>query len=89
MKRWICSQCKKVLTARPKLYWHRFQETMSRVFEALKKRVREGRWPPWCPRQRGGHWLRKLNHHFRIHMIKAESIIGLVEYYQTKNLPIF
>jgi hypothetical protein len=89
LKRWRCQVCKLVITLRPEGYWRRFQETIHIIFESLKLRLRTGRWPPSVPRQRGGHWLRKLISHASVNLLKHDSILETVEFFQEKNLPIF
>lgn len=89
VKRWICSRCKKVITARPELYWRRFQESITRIFEALHCRILGGRWPPWCPRQRGGHWLKKFNLHAASYILNKGSAAETINFYKEKNLVIF
>lgn len=65
LKRYRCSnkECHLVLSLRPCGYWKWYQSSKVRIYEALRHRLRKLRWPPWCTRQRGGHWLRKLIAH--------------------------
>lgn len=88
IRRWRCPHCQLVITCRPDNYWKRYQEQISRIFEALKFRVQELKWPPWTSRQRGGHWLRKINSKNEINKICNNSLINTIEFFETKNLTI-
>ena len=89
LKRWRCSACRLVFTTRPKIFWRRFHETISRILESLLIRVRDRKWPPWVTRQRGGHWLKKLNLHARKYLLEQRTKLETILFYQAKNLEIF
>ena len=89
VKRWRCPACSLTITCRPASYWRRFQESISNIFTALSFRIRMGRWPPFVPRQRGGHWLRKLIEKARVDKLIKPSPIKTVEFYRQKKLVIF
>ena len=93
LKRWRCPHCHSVITTRPKSFWRRFQETKSRIFEALRHRLHPKipkAWPLWTTRQRAGHWLKKLlNHAKAYNLMKEKDPLSTVAFYQEKYLDIF
>ena len=88
IRRWRCPCCGTIYICRPKAYWSRFQETASDIFNILIFRVTHMKWPPWVPRQRGGHWIRKLIKNARINLLLKKSILETILFYQEKNLAI-
>ena len=89
LKRWRCPACRLTLTARPRSFWRRFQESISNIFDSLLYKVRHQKWPPWSPRQRSGHWLRQLLHHAKTHLLMKDSVTNTITFYREKNLVIF
>ena len=90
LKRWRClnPKCRAILTCRPRSYWPRFQESIKAIFSALLYRVTHLKWPPWTPRQRGGHWLAKLIANARKNGLMRNNLYKTVSFYQAKNLSI-
>lgn len=63
MKRYHCSACGCVITARPDDY-HPYQRTSKNdIQDTLESKLRTGSWPGHCTRQRGGHWLKQFINH--------------------------
>lgn len=88
LKRWRCPNCHTVATVRPDTHWKRFQESTDNIFKALRYRVTNFKWPPWCTRQRGGHWLNKLLSKARLDLLLKENTLETIFFYQNKNLTI-
>lgn len=66
VQRFRCEDCRSVFTCRPSCVWPRFLTRALVVLEALITRFSERKWPATIPRQRGGHWLRKLSEEFLV-----------------------
>jgi hypothetical protein len=60
LKRYRCPGCGVVMTIRPEGYWPHIRSSIFAAYEALKSKLRHGRWPPLFPRQRGWHWLKRM-----------------------------
>ncbi len=60
LKRYRCTNCGCIITMRPLSHFSRYQSSTKDIYQTLKTRLFSYRWPPWCTRQRGGHWLRKF-----------------------------
>ena len=88
LKRWRCPICKTVATVRPDTHWKNFQESTSQIFKTLVYRVKHFKWPPWCSRQRGGHWLNKLIANARLNLLLKGNTFETISFYQNKNLTI-
>lgn len=88
MKRWRCPCCRLIIICRPKLFWRGYQESIENIFEALKYRAANLTWPPWVPRQRGGHWMNKLFHKAKINLMVKASLLATINFFQEKNLSI-
>lgn len=90
LKRWRClnPKCRAVHTCRPQSHWSRFQESIEGIFRTLLYRVTHLKWPPWTPRQRGGHWLAKLIANARLHGLVKSDLVQTVSFYQAKKLSI-
>ena len=91
LRRWQCSnpKCRCLLTCRPAIYWRRYRETITRIFDTLIYRVKHRSWPPWTTRQRGDHWLEKLIFHSRLYLLDKGQLLETILFYKTKNLVIF
>ena len=57
IKRYRCFECRIVIILRPDEYWPRIRSRIVEIYEALKIRLRDRKWPPWVSRQRALHWL--------------------------------
>lgn len=88
LKRWRCPRCRTVATVRPDSHWKGFQESISQVFKTLIFRVTNFKWPPWCTRQRGGHWLNKLIANARLNLLLKGNTFETISFYQSKSLTI-
>ncbi len=88
LKRWRCPICKTVATVRPDTHWKGFQESINQIFITLIFRVKHFKWPPWCSRQRGGHWLNQLITNARLNLLLKENTLETIFFYQDKNLSI-
>ncbi|MBT3583024.1 hypothetical protein HN510_04355 [Candidatus Woesearchaeota archaeon] len=88
LKRWRCPICRSVATIRPDSHWKGFQESISQIFKTLTFRVKYFKWPPWCTRQRGGHWLNKLIANARLNLLLKGNILETISFYQSKSLAI-
>lgn len=60
VQRFRCADCEVVFTCRPATIWPRFLSFILVVIDALIARLEARCWPVAVPRQRGGHWLRRL-----------------------------
>jgi hypothetical protein len=60
LKRYRCPDCHSVVTARPEAYWTRLRSSVQAIYDAIRERLQIGKWPDTCPRQRGGHWLKRF-----------------------------
>lgn len=60
LKRYRCPECSVVVTTRPDTHWPYLHSAIAAIYQALKTRICSGVWPVGFPRQRGGHWLKKL-----------------------------
>jgi hypothetical protein len=60
IKRYRCSCCNLVIRMRPVGYLKYFQHNIDFIFQALKYKINNYKWPSWCSRQKGGHWLRRF-----------------------------
>lgn len=89
LKRWRCPFCSLIIICRPSAYWRYFRESIKVVFDALLARAKGARWPPDVPRQRGGHWLRRLLKHSRLHKLSKASLAETVTFYASKKLVFF
>lgn len=88
IKRWRCPTCFLVLTSRPKNYWRRYQESIENIFNCLKYRASNLTWPPWCSRQRGGHWMNKLIIKAKIRLMLKESLLAVIMSFEKNNYSI-
>ena len=88
IKRWRCPKCGTVITAIPSGYWPRFQESIKNIFETIKYRIKNYKWPPWTTRQRAGHWLNKLLVNAKLYNLMKETMLTTIIFYQDKNLSI-
>ena len=88
IRRWRCPYCGTVYICRPRDYWSRFQESISNIFKSLIYRVTHMKWPPWCTRQKGGHWIRKLIDNARVNLLLKKSVLETILFYQDKKLAI-
>lgn len=88
LKRWRCPICHAVATVRPDTHWKGFQESLGQVFKTLKYRIENLKWPPWCSRQRGGHWLNKLLANAKLNLLLKDNTLETILFYQNKKLTI-
>jgi len=65
LRRYRCPDCKLTIRLRPRVYWPRFQVSISVILHSLSHRLRFHHWPSFLSRQRGGHWLRSLRRKIR------------------------
>jgi len=63
VQRFRCFDCRRVFTCRPSNAWTRFRWFAFTIIHALISRMKSFQWPVLVPRQRGGHWLRRLGVH--------------------------
>jgi hypothetical protein len=89
IKRWRCPKCKITLTCRPNLYWRRYQETISNIYDTLIFKIIHYKWPPGVSRQRGGHWLKKFISKAKINLLMKSTLIETIYFFKNKNLAIF
>jgi hypothetical protein len=89
IKRWRCHGCKLVITCRPEEFWRRYQESIDQIFEALKYRIENLRWPPWTTRQKGGHWMNRLIRKSQANLMLKECMLETIHFFQHKKLTIF
>jgi hypothetical protein len=88
LKRWRCPICSTVAIVRPDTHWKGFQESTFQIFKTLKYRIKNSRWPPWCSRQRGGHWLNKLLANAKLNLLLKDNTLKTILFYQSKKLTI-
>lgn len=55
-----CEDCRCVMQVKPLGFLKWLQTPLQMILDALDTKIETTRWPTWCPRQRGGHWLRRL-----------------------------
>lgn len=60
LQRYRCPTCRLVFTMVPGGFCRRYQTAGADMAAALAARLRHQGWPRGVPRQRAGHWLRKL-----------------------------
>ncbi len=60
LKRYRCPHCFIVITLRPLSHWSRFRYGIDDIYRIIRERLVNLRWPPWFPRQRGGHWIKRF-----------------------------
>lgn len=89
LKRYRCPRCSIVITLRPLSHWSRFRYAIDDIYRGIKDRLKYLRWPPWLPRQVGGHWIRRF-----ISKIKMDyglndqmNMIDRLEYLYQKKIP--
>lgn len=88
LKRYRCPACRKVVTAYPDNYWRRYQSSKFEIASILKHRLDHKAWPRGSPRQRAGHWLRKLTSFLKLHFGMGVCLSPeLIDWLCEKNLP--
>ena len=60
VQRYRCPQCRRVFQDKPRSHWPWQRAAVGVLLTTLLVRIRRHRWPKGIPRQRGGHWLRRL-----------------------------
>jgi hypothetical protein len=60
LRRFRCPTCRVVITLVPAGFCRRYQTGGAAMAAALASRLGHRGWPRGVPRQRAGHWLRKL-----------------------------
>lgn len=60
LKRHRCPECGQVVTTRPEGHLPSIQTSLLTIYQTLKNKISSGHWPTGFPRQRGGHWLKKI-----------------------------
>jgi hypothetical protein len=79
MKRYRCPNCKAIVTTRPLGYWQLVRTEAEKVFDTLHYRLTHYVFPPVWPigisRQRGGYWLRKFSHFFKMNFSSSKNIL--------------
>ena len=78
LKRFRCPQCQTVFTLRPSSFRPRFQNSIRVMFMGLVASLSTGRWARPVPRQRGRHWLRRLERFAAAHF-PSEPILSLLQ----------
>jgi DNA-directed RNA polymerase subunit RPC12/RpoP len=68
MRRYRCSDCRLVLTARPAGYLSRFQASIADIRDSLAQRLRQFRWKKNRSTSRQRHWLKGLLEKIRCHL---------------------
>jgi hypothetical protein len=61
LRRYFFPKCQKVFQSLPRDVWPFQRFSVSVIYEALVSILTTHRWPKGVPRQRGGHWSRKLS----------------------------
>ena len=87
LKRWFCPHCSTVTTMRPASFWRRFQEKISKIYEALIHRVTESKWPPWTTRQRAGNWMRRLKNRADFYHMEKQDLLTTLLFFGRKVCP--
>lgn len=78
MKRWRCTECRAVHTARPREYWRGFLAASATIIAGLQSRIEKNRWLWSATRQRQEYWWRGLEICRMIHGM-TWSLDSLVE----------
>ena len=87
VKRYRCPDCNAVVTVRPVDYWQGFRSSIKTMYGALKSKL-SGLWPADCPRQRGGHWLRRFSRYAQMEVqISLTSFLDACFIKQIRFLP--
>lgn len=87
VQRFFCPECGSVATARPPEFRPRYRTSRQKIFEGLCHRLKLGRWPPAVPRQRGGHWLRKLGVKARMDFpLATGGLLSLLQWLEGKGI---
>src|SRR5689334_760782 len=60
IKRYRCQGCGIVISFRPEEYWTRARSSILDIYQSLRKRLMDRRWPEGVSRQRALHWLHKF-----------------------------
>jgi hypothetical protein len=79
VQRFRCADCSTVFTCRPASVWPRFLSFLLVVLDALILRFSERCWPVGVPRQRGGHWLRRMSEEFLARGFQGDPLLWLLE----------
>lgn len=60
IQRYRCQECRRIFQDKPSSHWPFQRHAVALMLAALTFRLRRHRWPKGLPRQRCGHWLRRL-----------------------------
>ena len=77
LKRWRCPTCHTVFIMVPADLWANFRSEASTIFETLVTRFLTRQWPANMPRQRAGHWMRRLIAKCRMDFTQDDPLICL------------
>ena len=77
VQRFRCFDCRRVFTCRPLDVWSRFLSAAMLIIDALISRLTLFRWPTSVPRQRGGHWLRRLSENLLVRGLAGDPVAWL------------
>jgi len=86
LRRYRCPKCRTMFQDRPSSHWPFLRFGIVVIFHSLFDRLRNGRWPRTTPRQRGGHWLRRLRDLCGSQSIGTNPLVHLCEL-NKQNLP--
>ncbi len=87
LKRYRCPICGTVITARPEGFWAYIRSSVFTIYQVLNTRISSGKWPYGFPRQRGGHWLRRLVVNAK--MFSSEDLLNFLKNCFEKELHFF
>ena len=68
LRRYRCPGCGCIIKLKPRGYFKRFQTTIQRIRFNIAGRVKSGKWPVGCGRERCRHWLRSLKRQTMAHL---------------------
>ena len=92
LKRYRCHKCSTIITMKPYGFGPYARQKRDEIVKTLKFRLDHLRWPHWCTRQRGGHWLRKfvLNVKYDyLHLEPDRTLSQWLSFLDSKKIPIF
>ena len=68
LRRYRCPGCGCVIKLKPQGYFKRFQATIEMISFQIDSRLKTGKWPGGCVRERCRHWLRSLKRQTMAHL---------------------
>lgn len=82
LKRFQCQQCRCVVILKPIGFWKKFKTSIQDIFNVLLFKLSNHQWPAGCPRQRGGHWLKRFCDKVALDFQNKYHIFNLKNCYQ-------